>query len=204
MDEQVSAQRARLEDEAEALVSAVAEYPRTFVMGLLCQGRHHRGILPELAGAPMPHDGRVRADMVPLGPANRGSFRSVAAWPEGRCNLKHLTKKAERTLTERRGLVPRGELLRAISRTAITKSVSHRGALCLARRRRRVGGCPEVRIETARDNAAASLGSRLAGLLFSRKAVSAEKATRERIQAALDLVTTSVGHEGFLPRRWRW
>ena len=35
--------------------------------------------------------GGVRAGMVLVGPADRGPFRPVATWPEGRRNLKHLT-----------------------------------------------------------------------------------------------------------------
>ena len=47
----------------------------------------------------------VRAGMVFLGPSGCGPFRPVADWPEGSRHLKHLTKTAERTLAERRGIV---------------------------------------------------------------------------------------------------
>jgi hypothetical protein len=50
----------------------------------------------------------IQAGMVLLGPPDRGPFRPVATWPEGRHNLKHLTKTAEKTLADRRGMVSRG------------------------------------------------------------------------------------------------
>ena len=53
--------------------------------------------------------GGVRAGLVLLGPPDRGPYRPVATWPAGRRNLKHLTKTAERTLAERRGLLVKSE-----------------------------------------------------------------------------------------------
>jgi hypothetical protein len=112
MDEQVSAQRARLEDEAEALVSAVAETDVTQEHSLwasFAEAATVEAFCRSWLALQCRMLGGVRAGMVLLGPADRGPFRPVAAWPEGRRNLKHLTKTAERTLAERRGLVSRGE-----------------------------------------------------------------------------------------------
>src|SRR5580765_3893971 len=53
--------------------------------------------------------GGVRSGMVILGPPNRGPFRPMAIWPLGKRNLKHLTKTAEQTLSERRGLLAKSE-----------------------------------------------------------------------------------------------
>src|SRR5687768_571063 len=52
--------------------------------------------------------GGVRAGMVLIGPADRGPFRPVAVWPDGRQSPKHLSTTAEKTLADRRGLVSRG------------------------------------------------------------------------------------------------
>ena len=49
--------------------------------------------------------GGTQAGLVLLGPPDRGPFRPVATWPDHRRNLKHLSKTAERTLADRRGIL---------------------------------------------------------------------------------------------------
>src|SRR5262245_9685045 len=78
--------------------------------------------------------GGVRAGMVILGPPNRGPFRPMAMWPLGRQNFKHLTKIAEQTLSERRGLLVKSELDPASSAHAdecyeVSYPIEVRGAL---------------------------------------------------------------------------
>ena len=200
MDEQVSAQRARLEDEAEALVSAVAETDVTQEHSLwasFAEAATVEAFCRSWLALQCRMLGGVRAGMVLLGPADRGPFRPVAAWPEGRRNLKHLTKTAERTLAERRGLVSRGEADEGDPQNGhyeIGYPIEVRGAL---------HGAAVLEVASKSEAKLQGMmrqlhwGAAWLELLFSREAVAAEKTTRERIQAALDLVATSVGHERF-------
>ncbi|MDH4185896.1 MAG: GAF domain-containing protein, partial [Nitrospira sp.] len=141
--------------------------------------------------------GGVRAGMVLLGPADRGPFRPVAIWPEGRSNLKHLTKTAERTLAERRGLVSCGEPDEGQTQNGhyeIGYPIEARGSL---------HGAAVLEVTPKSEAKLQGMlrqlhwGAAWLELLFSREAVVAEQATRERIQAALDLVATAVGHDRF-------
>lgn len=141
--------------------------------------------------------GGVRAGMVLLGPADRGPFRPVASWPDSRRNLKHLTKTAERTLAERRGLVSRSEPAEGEPQTGhyeIGYPIEVRGA---------VHGAAVLEVASKSEAKLQGMmrqlhwGAAWLELLFSREAVAAEKATRERMQAALDLVATAIGHERF-------
>ncbi|MBH0199690.1 MAG: HlyD family efflux transporter periplasmic adaptor subunit [Nitrospira sp.] len=200
MDEQVSAQRARLEDEAEALVSAVADTDVTQEHSLwasFAEAATVEAFCRSWLALQCRMMGGVRAGMVLLGPADRGPFRPVAAWPEGRRNLKHLTKTAERTLAERRGLVARGEPAEGEPQDGhyeIGYPIEVRGAL---------HGAAVLEITPKSEAKLQGMmrqlhwGAAWLELLFSREAVAAEKETRERIQAALDLVATSVGHDRF-------
>jgi RND family efflux transporter MFP subunit len=139
----------------------------------------------------------VQAGMVFIGPADRGPFRPVANWPEDRRNLKQLTKIADRTLTERRGLVSRIEP--AEGRTAngqyeIGYPIEVRGSL---------RGVAVLGVTAESDATLQGMmrqlhwGAAWLEVLFSRETAAAEKETRERIQAAMDLVSASVGHERF-------
>lgn len=200
MDEQVSTQRARLEDEAEALVSAVAETDVTQEHSLwasFAEAATVEAFCRSWLALQCRMMGGVRAGMVLLGPADRGPFRPVATWPEGRRNLKHLTKTAERTLAERRGFVVRGEPAEGEPQDGhyeIGYPIEARGAL---------HGAAVLEITPKSEAKLQGMmrqlhwGAAWLELLFSREAVAAEKETRERIQAALDLVATSVGHDRF-------
>lgn len=141
--------------------------------------------------------GGVRAGMVLLGPADRGPFRPVATWPEGRRTLKHLTKTAERTLADRRGVVSRGEPVEGESQNGhyeIGYPIEARGAL---------HGATVLEVTPTSETKLQGMmrqlhwGAAWLELLFSREAVASEAATRERIQTALDLVATTVGHDRF-------
>jgi len=143
--------------------------------------------------------GPVEAGMVLLGPADRGPFRPIATWPAKGRFLTHLSKTAERTLKERRGLVTRGgdepvSMGSGIGRYEIGYPIEVRGALH--------GAAVLEVVSSSEVNLQAMMrqlhwGAAWLELLFSREAVTAEKETRERIQAALDLVATSVGHDRF-------
>lgn len=141
--------------------------------------------------------GGVRAGLVLLGPPDRGPFRPMATWPPGRRSLKHLTKTAERTLAERRGLLVKSEADAAGGEPAddcyeISYPIEVRGVL---------HGATVLEVPSRSDaKLKASMrslhwGSAWLELLFSRESVTAEVAARERIQSALELVSSTLGHE---------
>lgn len=139
----------------------------------------------------------VRSGLVLLGPPGRGPFRPIASWPEGFQALNHLTKAAERAFAERRGVVVHrqavdGELEQ--SHCAVGYPIDLRGVLC---------GAAVIEVPALSDTHVQAImrqlywGAAWLELLFARDAVAAEQETRERVQTALDLVATSVGHERF-------
>ena len=141
--------------------------------------------------------GGVKAGLVLLGPPDRGPYRPVATWPSGRRNLKHLTKTAERTLAERRGLVVKSE-----SDTANTESPSDCYEVSYPIEMRGVlHGATVLEIPSRSDDKLKGAMRRLhwgaawLELLFSRESVALEIAARERIQSALELVSSTLGHE---------
>jgi hypothetical protein len=139
----------------------------------------------------------VRAGMVLLGPPDRGPFRAVAIWPDGRQNLKHLSTTAEKTLADRRGLVSRGSSADGDTSDGhyeIGYPIEARGAL---------HGATVLEVLSTSDAALQGLmrqlhwGAAWLELLFSRESVVGERETRERMQTALDLMATAVGQERF-------
>ena len=143
--------------------------------------------------------GGVRAGLVLLGPPDRGPFRPIATWPAGRRNLKHLTKTAERTLSERRGLLVKAEADAASGEQAddcyqVSYPIEVRGILHGATVLE-VSTRPDVKLQAAMRSL--NWGAAWLELLFSRESVTTEIAARERIQSALELVSSTLGHERF-------
>ena len=200
MDEQVSAQCASLQGEAEALVSTAAQADVTQEHSLwtsFAEASTVEAFCQSWLALQCRLMGGVRAGMVFLGPADRGPFRPVATWPEGRRSLKHLTKTADRTLADRRRLVLRGEPAEGEAENGhyeIGYPIEARGSLYGATVLEVI---PKSEAKLQGMMRQLHWGAAWLELLFSREAVVAEKETRERIQAALDLVATSVGHERF-------
>jgi RND family efflux transporter MFP subunit len=200
MDEQVSAQCASLQGEAEALVSTAAQADVTQEHSLwtsFAEASTVEAFCQSWLALQCRLMGGVRAGMVFLGPADRGPFRPVATWPEGRRGLKHLTKTADRTLADRRRLVLRGEPAEGEAENGhyeIGYPIEARGSLYGATV---LEVTPKSEAKLQGMMRQLHWGAAWLELLFSREAVVAEKETRERIQAALDLVATSVGHERF-------
>src|SRR4051812_22437484 len=134
--------------------------------------------------------GGVRAGLLLLGSPDRGAFRPMATWPVGRRHLKHLTKTAERTLSERRGLLVKAEADAAggeetnncdeVSYPILVRGVLH-GATVLE-----VSTRSDAKLKAAMRSL--HWGAAWLELLFSRESIAAEIAVRERIQSALDLV----------------
>jgi RND family efflux transporter MFP subunit len=143
--------------------------------------------------------GGVRTGLLLLGPPDRGPFRPMATWPGGRHNLKHLTKTAECTLSDRRGLLVKAEGDAAggeqtndcyeVSYPILVRGVLH-GATVLE---------VSTRSDAKLKSAMRSLhwGAAWLELLFSRESIAIEIAARERIQLALDLVSSTLGRERF-------
>ena len=200
MDEQVSSQHGNLRDEAEALASSVAQVDVTQDHSLwtsFAEAATVDAFCRSWLALQCRMMGGVRAGMVLLGTADRGPFGPVATWPEGRRNLKHLTKTAERTLAERRGLVSRGESEEGQAQNGyyeIGYPIEVRGLL---------HGAAVLEVTPKSEAKLQGMmrqlhwGASWLELLFSREAAAVEKETRGRIQAALDLVATAVGHEQF-------
>ena len=141
--------------------------------------------------------GGVRAGLLLLGPPDRGPFRPMAMWPGGRRHLKHLTKTAEHTLSERRGLMVKAGADAASDEQAddcdeVSCPIVVRGVL---------HGATVLELSTRSDAklkaAMRSLhwGAAWLELLFSRESITAEIAARKRIQSALELVSSTLGHE---------
>lgn len=143
--------------------------------------------------------GGVKAGLVLLGPPDRGPYRPVATWPAGRRNLKHLTITAERTLAERRGLLVKPESAiangeQAVDWYEVSYPIEVRGVL---------HGATVLEVSSRSDDKLKDAMRRLhwgaawLELLFSREKITAEIAARERIQSALELVSSTLGHEQF-------
>ena len=141
--------------------------------------------------------GGVRAGLLLLGPPDRGPFRPMATWPGGQRHFKHLSKTAERTLSERRGLLVKAEADAARGEQAddcyeVSYPIMVRGVL---------HGATVLEVSTRSDAklkaAIRSLhwGAAWLELLFTRESNTAEIAARKRIQSALDLVSSTLGHE---------
>ena len=201
MDEQVSSQRANLQSVAEEALAVTVTPADVTQEHLLWTSFAEASTVEAFCQSWLALQcrmmGGVRAGMVLLGPADRGPFRPVATWPEGRRNLKHLTKTAERTLADRRGLVLRGEPAEGETHNGhyeIGYPIEARGAL---------HGAAVLEVTPKSEDKLQGMmrqlhwGAAWLELLFSREAVAAEKETRERIQTALDLVATSVGQDRF-------
>jgi hypothetical protein len=138
--------------------------------------------------------GNVSLGMVFLGPSNRGPFRPVATWPKGHSSSKDLTKTAQRVFRERRGVVLRGEPIEGNGRYEIGYPIKVSGALY---------GASVLEVTQQSEGALNAVMRRLQWgtawleLFCLRDALAVEKDTRERIQAALNLVATSLDHHDF-------
>jgi hypothetical protein len=141
----------------------------------------------------------TQGGIVLLGPPDRGPFRPMATWPEGRRSLKHLSKTAEKTISDRRGVVLPAEPSEGEAgkgRYAISYPIEARGAL---------HGAAVLEVLAQSQASLHGLmrqlqwGAAWLELLFSRQAVAGERESRDRMQHTLDLVATTVAQERFYP-----
>ena len=137
----------------------------------------------------------VRAGMVLVGAPDRGPFRPLVFWPDGRRNLSYLTHTAQEALTQRRGVVATPDPLMA----------SEVGAHCevaypLEVRNELYGAIvldvyPQAESELQALLRQLHWGAGWLESLFSRERLEQEVAAKGRIQRALDLVVTALGHD---------
>ncbi len=142
--------------------------------------------------------GGIQSGTVLLGPPDRGPFRPVAVWPDARISVKHLTKTAERALSERRGFVvtPEAEAGQATSTRwpQVGYPIDVRG---------HIHGVTVLEVTSHQDARLKTVmrqlhwGAAWLELLFCREAVQQEAARGERLQLALDLVASGLGQERF-------
>lgn len=186
--------------------------------GLAMAGREHADQDPErplwsaLAGASTPETFcrawlalqcrmifGVTGGMLLLGPPDSGPYRPIAVWPDARCDLTHLTSAAERALTERRGLLLKGD-------PAVPNPASARERYQIAypvQVRERLRGVVVLEV-TARSEPQlqAALrqlywGAMGVERLLSQEEILQETDGRERLQTVLDLLATAMGQEAF-------
>lgn len=200
MNEQIGAQHTSLHDKAEAGVSTPTQTDSTQEQSLwtaFAEAATVEAFCRSWLALQCRMMTDVRAGMVLLGPADRGPFRPLATWPEGHRQFRHLTKMAERTLAERRGLISRGEAAEGETQNGhgqIGYPIEVHGALY---------GAAVLEVVPKSDAKLQGLmrqlhwGAAWLELLFTREAVAAEKITRERIQTAMNLVAVSLGHDRF-------
>ena len=141
----------------------------------------------------------VTSGVVLLGPPDRGPYSPVAVWPYVRRSMSYLSTVAERALRERRGLVLRHEASEytdssspARQELAYPIQVAGRlhGVIVLE-----LTPCPESELQSASRQL--HWGTAWLEVLFRREEASKDAATRERLQAAVDLLATTVTHQRF-------
>lgn len=200
MDEQIRSQQASLKEEAESLVATLAQADATQDHALwtsFAEAATVDAFCRSWLALQCRLIGEVRIGIVVLGPPDRGPFHPIATWPEGHHQFTHLTKMAERTMTERQPIAlcgdPSEDEMRSghheIGYPIVVRGSLH-GAVVLE-------VAPRAGVELQGLMRQLHWGAAWLELLFSREAVAIEQATRERIQAALDLVATAVGHDRF-------
>ncbi len=200
METRAKAEQGTLRREAEALAASVAGSENELDQSLwskFAQAPTVEAFCTNWLALQCRMIGNVQAGMVLLGQADRGPFRPVAVWPDKHRSLKHLTKTAERTLQERRGLVSRGATDdepdgATNGHYEIGYPIEARGSLHGAAVLE-VASQNDIRLQAVMRQL--HWGAAWLELLFSREAIASEQETRERMQAALDLTATVLGHE---------
>lgn len=141
----------------------------------------------------------VSGGLVVVGGPGGGPFMQAASWPDGRRNVKHLVAAAERTLVERRGLVlkPPAQGPSSLPYPAtylvvypIQVDGRVRGVVALE-----IAARPEPKLQAVLRQL--QWGSAWLEVLFLRKEATKGGAVTDRLQTALDLVATTLEHEGF-------
>lgn len=141
----------------------------------------------------------VGSGVVVAGPPGTGPFVPAAFWPEGRRDVRHLATVADRALAERHGLVIRREEPDETregtrERYDVAYPIQAGGkiygvvALDIAPR-------PEAELHAVLRQL--QWGSGWLEVLVGRQQTAAAVAPTERLQAVLDLMASTLGHESF-------
>ena len=141
----------------------------------------------------------VRCGMVLLGNPDRGPFTPVAVWPDAKLSMTHLTGAAERALKERRGLLLEGDAVPPPENgypeaVQVAYPIEVSGKL---------HGVVVLEVdEHPRHEVQGILrylhwGAAWLEVMIRRAEAARAEESNERLQKILDLVATSVEHEGF-------
>jgi len=141
----------------------------------------------------------VRCGMVLLGNPDRGPFTPVAVWPDAKLSMTHLTGAAERALKERRGLLLEGDSVPPPENgypetVQVAYPIEVSGKL---------HGVVVLEVdEHPRHEVQAILrylhwGAAWLEVMIRRSDAARAEESNERLQRILDLVASSVEHEGF-------
>jgi len=143
--------------------------------------------------------GRVGGALLVLGPDAEGAFTPAAIWPHARRDVQYLSPAAERTISERRGIVIAADGSPAISREQrafvgypIEVAGALQGAVVLD-----VAPGPEATLQRALRQlhwASAWLIER-----FQQRALDERDARVQRLAVAMDLVATAMQERGAVP-----
>jgi RND family efflux transporter MFP subunit len=141
----------------------------------------------------------VRCAMVLLGNPDRGPFTPVAVWPDAKLSMDHLTGAAEQALKERRGLLLEAQstsdpetLVPETYHVAYPIEVSNK-----------IHGVVVLEVEQHPRHEVQAImrqlhwGAAWLEVLVRRTEASQSAVANERLQNVLDLVTSTVEHQGF-------
>jgi len=141
--------------------------------------------------------GGVRCAMVLMGPADRGPFTPVAVWPDAKMNMGHLTRAAERSLRERRGLLVEKDAGAADQfpedfHVAYPIEVDNKihGTVVLGVDKSEAGAVQQIMRRL-------HWGAAWLEVLIRRSEAQKSEQANERLQDVLDLAASAVEHESF-------
>jgi len=141
----------------------------------------------------------VRCGMVLLGNPDRGPFTPVAVWPDAKLSMTHITGAAERALRERRGLLLEGD-------SASPPENGHPETVQVAypiEVSEKLHGVVVLEVDKhPRHEVQAILrylhwGAAWLEVMIRRAEAARAEESNERLQKILDMVASSVEHEGF-------
>jgi multidrug resistance efflux pump len=141
----------------------------------------------------------VRCGMVLLGNPDRGPFTPVAVWPDAKLNMTHITGAAERALRERRGLLIEGDSASA-PENGLPETVQVAYPIEVSQK---LHGVVVLEVEEhPRHEVQAILrylhwGAAWLEVMIRRAEAGRAEESNERLQKILDMVASSVEHEGF-------
>ena len=134
----------------------------------------------------------VSGALILLGTPDQGPFTPAAVWPKPRSNMKRLAETAERSLSERRGLVipAKTELERYEVAYPLEVDGHLHGVVVIE-----VGPQSDSQLQHVRRQL--YWGSAWLEVLFRREGAAKNEETHKRLQSVLDLTAMACEQEGF-------